>query len=252
MNMKCLPDTGRIESKTDHTSAFTLVELLVVIGIISLLISMLLPALNKAREAAKKVACLSNLRQIGAAMTMYAGDNKGYLPCGPSNQFAASWAWLLIENRYLPGDMAKGSSPVFVCPSDTVARVFGYPCSYKASYGIYSIFGGWFKPGYSSADPTKTIRVTQIRRSSEFIMLFENNSEWSILGQQYLQWGYWTPYSALDFIIIKSPHATKSDPYGTNVLFADGHARWVTTKEVLDPNLAYMASYTGVSQPVQW
>src|SRR5688572_12028292 len=60
--------------------AFTLVELLVVIGIIAILIALLLPALNRARAHAVSVQCLSNLRQIGQVCMQYANENKGWLP----------------------------------------------------------------------------------------------------------------------------------------------------------------------------
>src|SRR5690348_16096505 len=62
--------------------AFTLVELLVVIGIIALLIGILLPSLARAREQAKKTACLSNLRQVHQSFAIYAGDNKDQVPLG--------------------------------------------------------------------------------------------------------------------------------------------------------------------------
>src|SRR5215213_4461829 len=60
--------------------AFTLVELLVVIGIIAVLISILLPALNRARESARQVQCLSNIRQLSAASLMFANEHKGLMP----------------------------------------------------------------------------------------------------------------------------------------------------------------------------
>src|SRR3712207_4492045 len=63
-----------------RTNAFTLVELLVVIGIIALLISILLPALNRAREKANSIKCQSNMRQMYQFCAIFAGENKGYLP----------------------------------------------------------------------------------------------------------------------------------------------------------------------------
>lgn len=80
--------------------AFTLVELLVVIGIIALLISMLLPALNRARESATAIACASNMKQAGYALKMYQNDNKGVLPALLD---ASAW-WTHRLRGYIPGD----------------------------------------------------------------------------------------------------------------------------------------------------
>src|SRR5688572_8148086 len=84
--------------------AFTLVELLVVIGIIAILIAILLPTVRRARQAAVTTACLSNLRQIGMGFHMYVNENNGWLPSpGPNRDFrvqpgalALSWPERLV------------------------------------------------------------------------------------------------------------------------------------------------------------
>src|SRR3954453_6650709 len=84
------------------SKAFTLVELLVVIGIIALLISILLPALNKARESANRTACLSNIRQVGMAVLAYSNGNKGYFPCSALAGAHRDDDWIWWQTNLLP------------------------------------------------------------------------------------------------------------------------------------------------------
>ncbi|HEV7300641.1 MAG TPA: type II secretion system protein [Tepidisphaeraceae bacterium] len=116
-----------------NQNAFTLVELLVVIAIIALLISVLLPALGKARQAANTAACLSNLRQIGLGVRLYAMANKDYLPpsrsVGSGRQEDTVAAYLVV-GKYLPAPGLNAtdgstSSSVFRCPDGIDTDFYG-------------------------------------------------------------------------------------------------------------------------------
>jgi prepilin-type processing-associated H-X9-DG protein/prepilin-type N-terminal cleavage/methylation domain-containing protein len=217
-----------------RSKAFTLVELLVVIGIIAVLVAMLLPTLGRARSAARTVQCLSNLHQLATAACCYVNANAGYLPVAycsyttPTAAYACNWDFTTItdlttgQRTAVPGLLWQGntSAPIQQCPSfdggsNTAADPYtGY--NYNTSY-----------LGRGAFEVIKTpLRITQVRHPSVCAMF--GDGQWQNGADKYMRSPLPSPSDGNMTARTAGTQGFRHDGK-TNVVYVDGHAETVGT-----------------------
>ncbi|MEQ9455028.1 MAG: prepilin-type N-terminal cleavage/methylation domain-containing protein [Phycisphaeraceae bacterium] len=231
---------------------FTLIELLVVISIIALLIGILLPALGAARETARQMACLSNLRQVGVVMRVYAMEFEDTV-IAPS-AFQIRWSTFLQDNGYIASD----ESSMLFCPADQSelhpdAAADG---TTRADFGgSYAYNGDLFFNGHreenhvdlSDRPPHTELLLRapfgrtwdQIRSPSEYAHLWDSAVPLIhrfTTGWIYQRINYYTPMNATAYQPARDN--LKPDPErhrgSGDLLFADGHAASYQPDDITD------------------
>ncbi|MCD6360485.1 MAG: prepilin-type N-terminal cleavage/methylation domain-containing protein [Armatimonadetes bacterium] len=200
-------------SERSLSRGFTLIELLVVIAIIAILAAILFPVFAKAREKARQTSCLSNVKQIGLSMMMYAED---YDECYMTVNHSTGYDWFPPLYPYVK------NRQIFRCPS--------YRAGSSEPATDY-LLNGLFAHGTSMA---------QIQEPAQQICIAERAANLSYTGyhpwpDDHSSWDDLSAYSALESYIAKDRHND-----GANYGFADGHAKWEKWPSTIQPPLPGM------------
>jgi len=239
-----------MKTNCPRKSGFTLIELLVVIAIIAILAALLLPALAKAKEKAKTIACVSNNRQIALAFLMYAGDNKDTLPPLNTGVFPNTingtnwWFNLLDRGKYMTS--TSTSNNIWRCTavmqSDIPVSVVSYYQSPCEGYGPLesgngNYFGGIIRYGTTTTGaPLGSLKLNDIFRASQIWLMgdvgvpkkFANFDLFTSAGY-YTEITTFQPNSKTGWSTL-SPWKQPACRHGGRAVFSfcDGHAdRWL-------------------------